>query len=205
MPGGPLFHELGEDAGLVGVDPFLGHLGEDAVALGPAFPEGDDLFGIGAAGRVVGGEGGFLAVVEVLEVLEGMDADFGVGRGRLGRRTALADDELAVVEDDRLRLHDVLEGLRVLHRQRQGARLRTFVELGDEKGPFGADRRLGRERLLPELGDAFVHLYPPRRTSKPASRNEASIAAMRSSEGLSNFRNWDSWPILRALSRPPEW
>jgi hypothetical protein len=43
VPGGPLLHELGEDAGFVSVDPLRGHIGEDAVALGAALPERDDL------------------------------------------------------------------------------------------------------------------------------------------------------------------
>jgi hypothetical protein len=119
VPGGALFHELGEDAGLVGVDPFLGHLGEDAVPLRAALPEGDDLLGVEPARLLVRGEGRLLPVVEVPEVLEGVDADLGIGRGRLGRGAAFADDELAVVEDDGLVLHDVLEGQGALHRGRQ--------------------------------------------------------------------------------------
>ena len=200
---GPLFHELGEDAGLVGVDPLLRHLGEDAVALGAALPEGDDLLGVDPARLFVRAEGGLLAVVEILEVLDGVDADLGVGRRRLGRGAALPDDELAVVEADGLRLHEVLEGQGVLHRRRQAARLRALVELGHEPGPLGADRRLGIERLLSELLDAVVHGHPPRWTSKPASRNAASTAARRASDGDSNFLKWGSRPMRRALSRPP--
>ena len=205
MPGGPLLHELGEDAGFVGVDPFVRHLGEDPVPLGAALPERDDLLGVDAAGILVGGEGGLLAVVEVPEVPEGVDADLGVGRRRLRRRPALADDELAVVDDDRLVLHDVPEGQGVPHRRRERERPGPLVELREEPGPLGADRRPGLERLCSELLDAFVHGHPPRRTSKPAPRNAASIAARRSSEGGSNLRKHASFPILRAFSKPPEW
>ncbi len=205
VPRGPLLHELGEDAGFVGVDPLLRHLGEDAVPLRAALPEGDDLVGVDAARLLVRGEGGLLPVVEILEVLEGVDADLGIGRGRLGRRAPLPDDELAVVEDDGLALHDVLEGQGVPHRRRQGARLGPLVELGEEPGPLGADRRPGLERLLSQLLDAFVHGHPPRRTSKPAPRKAASTAAIRSSEGGSNFRKRASLPMRRDFSMPPEW
>ena len=42
VAGRALLHELGEDAGLVGVLPFGGHLAEDQVAHRPAAPEGND-------------------------------------------------------------------------------------------------------------------------------------------------------------------
>ncbi len=203
VTGSALLHELGEHAGLVGVDPSRGHLGEDAVPLRPPLPERDDLLGVDAPCFLVGGEGGLFAVVKIAEVLDRMDADLGVGRGRLGRGPALPDDELAVVDDDGLSLHEMLEGQGVLHRPGQGECLRSLVELGHEPGPLGRDRRLGLERLCPELLDAVVHDHPPRRTSKPARRNSASIAAKRSSDGGSNLRKCAPLPMRPALSRPP--
>ena len=43
MPGGTLLHELGEDAGVVGLFPFLRHVVEDALALRLSLPIGYDL------------------------------------------------------------------------------------------------------------------------------------------------------------------
>ena len=66
-----------------------------------------------------------LAVVENLQVLQAVAAQLGIGRGRLGRRAFFADDQLAIVDADRLILHQVLEGQRPAdgHRLRKGTSL----------------------------------------------------------------------------------
>jgi hypothetical protein len=56
------------------------------------------------------GERDLLAVVEDLQVLQTVTAQFGIGRGRLGGGAFFADDQLAVADVDRLVLHQVPEG-----------------------------------------------------------------------------------------------
>ncbi len=71
VAGRALLHELGEDAGFVGVLPLRRHLGEDAVAHAVTLPVGDDLVSLDAPGFVVHAVGDLLArVSRIVEILE---------------------------------------------------------------------------------------------------------------------------------------
>jgi len=100
VAGRALLHELGEAAGRVRIEPVLGQLGEHLVAQGAAAPERDDL------ALVLGNDGRVHLVlrlrarVEDAQVLGAVAGQLGVRRHRLRPRAALADDHLAVANQD---------------------------------------------------------------------------------------------------------
>jgi hypothetical protein len=85
VPRGPLLHELGEDAGLVGRQPLRGHLTHDEVPERPPLPVGDDLLLVAPAGLWVHSKRDLRPGVQDIQVLRGVAADLRIG-GRGFRR-----------------------------------------------------------------------------------------------------------------------
>ena len=203
MAGRALLHELGEHAGLVGGLPLLGELGHHPVPHGLARPEGDDLLFVDLPELRVGLERGLLPRVEDLEVLDAVAAQLGIGRRRLGRGPLLADDQLAVVDADRLVNQDVLESEGVLDGRGNAVRLRALVEFGDELGPLARHGRDGGQRLLAELLDSRGHGHPPMVAANPAPVKAFLISSIRAGARGSKILNASAWPRFLYFSRPP--
>ena len=105
----PLLHELGEHAGGVGVVPFLGQLGEDAVAQGAALPVRNDRPAVGVdhvGGHAVRRQCAGVEDAQVVGRVAGELGERGHGQG-LG--AAFADDQLVVADPHRLVFAEVLE------------------------------------------------------------------------------------------------
>ena len=157
VAGGALLHELGEEAGLVSGQPLGLHLGEDPLALGLAAPEGDDLV---AVDRLHGGvhlEGSLRPGVQDVQVLQAVGGDLGIGGRGLGGGAALADDQLAGADPDRLVGQDVAEGHGPLDRDRLALGRAALVEVGQQPGALRGQARDGGEALLAQAADPFVH------------------------------------------------
>ena len=175
-----LLHELGVDARLVRVLPRRRHLGEEPVPHRAALPHRDDVALLRAPRLGRHREAGLLARVEHVEVVERVAADLRVGGRASGRRSALADDELAGADVDRLVLEDVRERARALDRNRR--RLGRAEEGGEELRPLGREPGLGVEGLLAERGDTGVHASPPSGL-EPGARFVARRSAVEWSRG----------------------
>ena len=141
-----LLHELGEDAGLVGVLPGGLHFREDAVAHAVALPVGNDLLLLDAARLVVHAVGDLLAGVQDFEVGQRVAADFGVGGGALRPRSTLPDDELFRPDIDGPMLQHVGQRTGAQHGRRE--RPGVAVEFRDQGGAFQGEPRLGSQAGL---------------------------------------------------------
>ncbi len=156
VAGRSLLHELGEHPRAVGVEPVLRQDREGAIAHRAAPPVRDDPVAVSRNRLVAHGVAGLLARAQDLEVLDAVAGELGVGRARLGRRPAFPDDQLVVADVHGLALAEVLE--------REGAEdghgmpaLVFAVEVGDELGALGADRRRGLGASPAQSLDAFGH------------------------------------------------
>ena len=156
MTGGALFHEFGVDAGFIAVFPFGSHLGHDVVADGAAPPIRDDDLFLDAAGLFVVLEEDLVAFVQDLEVLDGVAAQLGVSRRRMGTRAAFADDQLVIVDADLFVFADMLEGQGAQHRSGNFAFVH-FVGFGLQDGAFDGQSGDGGHAGLALLLDAVVH------------------------------------------------
>ncbi len=158
VPGGPLLHELGVEAGFVEGLPLLGDQGEGLVAHAAPPPVGDDLLRVEV--DVLRGDGiaRHLSGVEDLQVLPRMAVQLGKGGHGAGGRAALADDQFVRANEDRLPLAEVLE-VQGPHDGSRNLACVFLVELGHEESPFDGDGRVGFKAFLPEPGDAFVHVF----------------------------------------------
>ena len=136
-----LFLELGEDARLVGGEPFLGQFAEHPFALRLALPERADLLEVDAPGLVVHAVGDFFPRIEQVEVGGGVDADFRIGRHGGGGRAAFADDQLALTDVELFVFEDRLEHQRAAQRHRGLGVGRGLHRCRDELGAFDADAR----------------------------------------------------------------
>ena len=131
---------------------------QDGFAQRPALPEGDDLFGVGAAGAGFDAEGCFETGIEDVQILQGVAAQLGVGGGVLWGGTLLADDELALADDDGLVLEQVLEGEGALDGDGGGGAeegAQFPVEIGEELRPLGGEGFAGVEGLLAQGAHPF--------------------------------------------------
>ena len=156
VAGAPLLHELGEDAGLIGVLPLLGHAVQDPAAHGPVLPVGDDLLLLDVQVLLRDGEVAPRPVVHVAHVLQGVAAQLREGGGGLGTGPLLPHDQLAFADVQGLMGEDML--------QRQGPQLRHghpalvhLVGLRLQDGPLHVDMGLGLHAQPSQPADALVH------------------------------------------------
>ncbi len=123
VAGRALLHEFGEDAGLVGGFPFVGHFGEEQFAHGAPLPERNDLVAIQRARFGADGKRNLLARVEDVQVRQAVAAQFGIGGGGFGRGAFLADDQFICADEDRFVFQQVLKRQRAAQRRRHEAGL----------------------------------------------------------------------------------
>ena len=205
VAGGPLLHELGEDAGLVGVEPRPVHLGEDLLPDGLALPERDDDVLVGCPVLRADPERGLGPAVEDVEVLQAVGRDLGIGGRRLGRRSSLADDELPFPEPNGLVFEEMPEGQGPLHgRARDGVRVLP-VEIRHQPGPLGRQAGLRFETRLAQSRDPIVHIYSPKRTLNPRDSKCRLISPSLSGEGADSAPVRVRLPSPRYFSRPSAW
>jgi len=176
VAGGPLLHELGEDARLVGPVPLLGKLGEDQVAHGAAPPVGNDRLPVNIEASARHAVGRLGTRVQDPQVLETVAGQLRVGRRRLGPRPPLADDQLVGSQVDRLALAEVLEG----QGPHDGGRVFPGVlpvEGGDQFGPLAGDGGLRLQAFLAQARGSLVHgVYPPMEVVRPAASKRPAMA-----------------------------
>jgi len=79
MPRRALLLKFRENSGFVSGLPFRRHRAENFVADGFALPIGDNRLLIEAARVVIDGKRNFRAVVEDVQIVQRVDADFGIG------------------------------------------------------------------------------------------------------------------------------
>jgi len=135
VAGGALLHELGENPGGVRVLPLLRQLGEQLVAHRTPAPVGNDPLAVSPDALVVHAIPGLGTRIQNLQILDAVAGQFRKRRHELRRRPALAHDEFAVADVNRLVLAEMKERLRAHHRHgiKPGAGL---VKFRDEKGAF---------------------------------------------------------------------
>jgi len=136
MTGCPLFLEFGENAGVVGIQPGWGHAGHDAFAVTTAFPEGDDDVFEVATGLFIHPEPHFLAAVQDIEVLEGMDVNLRVGGRGFGGWSTFADDEFTVIDAEGFVGQQELEPFGPLNGNGVVGINVVFVKLGQQQATF---------------------------------------------------------------------
>ena len=116
MAGGALLHEFGEDAGMVGLFPFLGNMVEDAFPLRFALPVRNDL----ALVRVYVFLRNIVLLqlprIQHMEVLHAVTGELREGGHRLGLGAAFAHDEFVRADIERLLGADLIEVLGAEHR-----------------------------------------------------------------------------------------
>ena len=141
VAGSPLFHEFGEDTGLVEGFPAFGHVVEDAVTLGAALPEGNHFLLVFLNLAVGDSVVLDLAASEHLEVLHGVAVELGECRHGLGLGAALADDELVVADVYLLLGAKVIE-ITCTHDGHRVPPVILPVEFGFDQCPLYGQRRL---------------------------------------------------------------
>ncbi len=156
VPRSPLFHELREDAGGVGLLPLRGHAVQDTAAHGAVFPVGDDLLLLDLQVVLRHGEVDYGAVVHVVHVVQGMAAQLRKGGGGLGIIPLFPYDELVLADVELFMGEEVL--------QHQGPELRDghlalvhLIGLRLQDGPLHVDVGLGLGADLTKSPDAVVH------------------------------------------------
>ncbi len=182
-----LLHELREHAGAVCRVPWRGQRLEDPIAQrSPPPVRNDDLL---VVTEDVGGNGvrGERPAVEDPQVLEAVARQLGKGRHHFRRGSALADDQLAIADIDRLMLAEMAECKRAHHGNGVPAFVR-LIEGGHQDGALGRDRRLRFQTAAAERLGARGHASPPMYVSRPWRRNSAAITPIRSGEGGSRPR-----------------
>ena len=172
-----LLLEFGEDAGLVGRDPFIGHVGEYLLAHRAALPEGDDFLGVEPPGFVIDGVGDLGPRIEDLKVFKRVQADLGIGRRLLGRRAALGDDQFVVSDPNVLVAQDMLEGQGPLDRHRFSPGGAALIEIGEQQRPFDRNLGSGFQTAGSQTFDAGGHVPPPTVTVRPAPANRSHSAS----------------------------
>jgi len=207
VAGGALLHELGEDARLVGRDPFRRHLLQDPLAHGLAPPEGDDRLRVDLRSLRADGERDLLPRVEDVQIGQGVAAQLRVGGRGFGGRPLLPDDQLVVLDANGLVLQQPGEGPRPLHRD--GARLRLLlVKAGHEQGALRGERGPRFQAALAEPGDAIGHghrLHPPIFTGKPKASSRRWSAAICAAGGGSMGGSGLGRARRAYLSAPMRW
>ncbi len=168
VPGRALLHELGEHARLVGRAPAVGHVGEHAVAHGPAAPVRDDLRLVRGDRLRVRAVARLLALVQRAQVLHRMAGQLGEGGHHFGRGPALAHDHLVRADPDRLLLAEIAEAERPQHRHRMPA-LVLPVEPRHPKRTLRRHRGLRLEAPLHQPRHSLVHASASDRDREPVA------------------------------------
>ena len=172
VPGRPLLHELGEEAGLVERVPLRGQRREEPVAQGAAAPVGDHLPLVGLDHVRRHRVARLRPRVEDAQVLEAVAGQLGERGHGLRGRAALADDQLALAEVDRLLLAEVEERAGAHHRDRPAAVV-LAVEAGEEDGALGRDRGRRLEAAAAQGFGAGVHGVSLRSARRGRARGRA--------------------------------
>ncbi len=152
----PLLHEFGEQAGVVGLFPLRRERSENLVAHAAAAPIGNDLYLIDLQTLLGHGITGLGPGIEDAEVFQAVTGQLGVGRHDLGLRAALADDQLALPEIDRLVPAKVMERAGAHYRHGELAFV-GLVEVGQQAGSLGGQRRPRGEALLSQASGSWRH------------------------------------------------
>ena len=156
MARGPLLHEFGEQAGVVGLFPLGREGGEEFVAHAAAAPIRNDLLLVDRQALLRHGVTGLGPGIEDAKVFQAVAGQLGVGRHDLGLRAALADDQLSLAQIDRLVLAKVME--RAGTHDRHGVfAFVGLVEVGQQAGALGSQRGLRVEALLSQSGGSWRH------------------------------------------------
>ena len=153
---GSLLHEFGEDAGVVGLFPLLGDMGEDALALSAALPVGNHLALVGTDVLLADVVGLQLTRIERVQVLDAVTGELGERRYGFGPGTPLAHDELAVADIDSLLLTDFVE---VTGTQDAVGHLAVvfFIERRLDECALDGERGGRVDTLLTQAAYALVH------------------------------------------------
>ena len=153
---GSLLHEFGENAGVIGLFPLLGDVGEDALALGASLPVRDHLALVGADVLLADVVGLQLARIECVQVFHTVTGEFGERRHGFGLGPPLAHDELAVADIDGLLLADLVE---VTGAQDAVGHLAVvfFIERRLDECALDGERGGRVDTLLTQAAYALVH------------------------------------------------
>jgi hypothetical protein len=156
VPRGPLFHELGEYAGFVGLMPLVRERLEQPVAKGASGPEGDHRALVFCDRRVRDRVAGLGPRIQDPQVLDRVACEFGERGHGLGLRAPLAHDQFAVPVIQRLVLAQVEEGPGPQHRRGQAPEV-VFVKGRDQQRALSGDARHGVEALLAQASRSIRH------------------------------------------------
>ena len=104
-----LFHKFSEHACMVCLFPLLAHVAEDTFALGASLPIGDDLTLVGVNVFLRDEVGLQFAVVERVEVFNGMASQFRESGYRFGHRATFTHNQFVLTDIDGLLLADLVE------------------------------------------------------------------------------------------------
>ncbi len=156
VAGGALFHEFREDAGAVGLLPFLRDVVEDALALRLALPVGNHLASVGIDVLLADVVGLKIPGIQHVKVFDAVAGEFREGRNRLGPGPALAHDQLVRPDIEGFLRADLIEVLCTEHGYRILAVI-LLIEGGLNEGALDGEGSRRLHALLAQAPDPRVH------------------------------------------------
>jgi hypothetical protein len=167
VAGGALFHELGEQSGLVGGPPLVRNLGEDPFAHGAARPVGDDLAFVGRDVLLVDMVAGHGPGGQHAQVFSAVAGQLREGRHAFGPGAAFADDEFVVTEVDGFLFAQVPENQGAQHGQGVLAVVFAVEAVSSRARSMEMDGLAAK--LSSRRRSILWFIYPPMRTRRPQS------------------------------------
>ena len=119
-------------------------------------PVRNDVVALDLPRAIVHGIRDLLAGVENFEILEAVAAEFREGGGGLGRRSALAHDQLVLPNVDLLVLHQVRKRARAADGDRHG--LVLAIKLGQQLRALDGEPRPDLQGCLSQSAYTLVHI-----------------------------------------------
>ena len=156
VAGRALLHELRKNSSVVGREPFLRQRGKNLVAQRASAPVGNDLLLVKPDGFVIHAIPRLGPRVENFQILDAVAGEFGKRRHQLGRRAALAHDQFAGTEINRLVLAEVQKGFGAHHRHGKQTGV-GLIKFREQHRAFGGNARRSIQALATKFGCADIH------------------------------------------------